>query len=201
MKDPMKTLAFNTHRTGFSFLRTGAVLLIGAALLAGASLTAAEQNDDALLMRLKDRKHSLADGIRQSEKENGVAISAKFEMKGETLMLSVYTARAGFDKDAERNVLIELIGDAAKEPWKTESEIFEDKKHLTRSAMQLTLVQLSKLTLIDAIKKAEAAQPGTAYSAIPAVKDGNAVFDVKVATAEGKSVDVVVDGKAGKVSH
>jgi uncharacterized membrane protein YkoI len=171
------------------------------ALLAAASLRGAEENETALLGRIKDSKHSLADGIKQSEKENGVGISAKFEMKSDTLMLSVYTAKAGLEKDAEHNVLIELIGDAAKDTWTPEIEIFEDKKHLTRSAMQLTLVQLSKLTLQDAIQKAQGAQRGTVYSAIPSVKDGNAVYDVKVATPDGKSVHLVVDGKTAKVSH
>jgi uncharacterized membrane protein YkoI len=188
----MKT---SPHGNFFKYI-CSAVLLAAVAL----PLIAAE-DDGALLGRLKDSKHSLADGIKQSEKENGIGISAKFEMKGETLMLSVYTAKAGLEKDAEHNVLIELIGDAAKGTWTPEIEVFEDKKHLTRSAMQLTLVQLSKLTLVDAIKKAEAAQPGKVYSAIPSVKDGNAVYDVKVATSEGKSVHLVVDGKSGKVSH
>lgn len=177
-----------------------AVIAIGFALT-GASLPAAEHDDSALLGRLKDSKHSLADGIAQSEKENGVAISAKFEMKGETLMLSVYTAKAGLGKDAEHNALIELQGDAAKSAWTPETEVFEDKKHLTRSAMQLTLVQLSKLTLADVIKKTEAAQAGTVYSVIPSAKNGSAVFDVLVATADGKSVHLTVDGKTGKAGH
>lgn len=97
-------------------------------------------------------------------------------------------------------VLIELIGDATNGTCTPDTEVFEDKKHLTGSAMQLTLVQLSKLTLVDAIKKAEAAEKGTVYSVIPSVKDGSAVYDVLVA-AEGKSVHLVVDGKTGKVSH
>lgn len=164
------------------------------------TLSAAENNEDVLLGKLKTSKHSIAEGIKQSEKDNGIAISAKFEMKGDTLMLSVYTAKAGLEKDSEHNVLIELIGDAAKDSWATETEVFEDKKHLTRSAMQLTLVQLSKLTLVDAIQKAESTQPGKAYSVIPSVKNGNPVFDVKVATAEGKSVHLEVDGKTGSVT-
>ncbi len=183
----------------FNGIRAGlALFTLFLAVVAFPSFAA--EDNGALLGRLKDSKHSLADGIKQSEKENGVGISAKFEMKGDTLMLSVYTAKAGLNKDAEHNVLIELIGDAAKGTWTPETEVFEDKKHLTRSAMQLTLVQLSKLTLVDAIKKAEAAQKGTVYSVIPSVKDGSAVYDVLVA-AEGKSVHLVVDGKTGKVSR
>ena len=184
----------------YRLLKTSAAVIILTGALSGLSLTAAEGGQDKLLAKLKDSKHTLAAGIAESEKENGVAISAKFEMKGETLMLSVYTAKAGSAKDSEHNVLIELIGDATQDPWKPETEVFEDKKHLTRSAMQLTLVQLSKLTLLEAIKKAEAAQAGTVYSVIPAVRDGNAVFNVKVATADGKSVNVVVDGKTGEAS-
>lgn len=184
---------FSTRFTLKSFIPLVAILCA----LHSPRLPAAEHDDAALLGRLKDSKHTLAAGIAQSEKENGVAISAKFEMKGDTLMLSVYTAKAGLGKDAEHNALIELQGDAATAEWKPETEVFEDKKHLTRSAMQLTLVQLSKLTLADVIKKAEAAQPGMVYSVIPSVKDGSPVFDVLVATAEGKSVHLSVDGKTG----
>lgn len=183
-----------------SSLKSSAVIMALVGTFAASSIFAAEQDDGAWLGKLKDSKHSLADGIAQSEKENGVGISAKFEMKGETLMLSVYTAKEGLAKDAEHNALIELQGDAAKTPWTPEIEVFEDKKHLTRAAMQLTLVQLSKLTLAEAIKKAESAQPGTVYSVIPAVKEGAPVFEVKVATAEGKSVHLIVDGKTGKTS-
>jgi uncharacterized membrane protein YkoI len=169
------------------------------ALLTGSLACAAESNGAALLSRLKDSKHSLADGIAQSEKQNGVGISAKFEMKGETLMLSVYTARAGLAKDAEHNELIELIGDAAKPSWSPETEVFEDKQHLTRSAMQLTLVQTSKLSLVEAVKKGEAAGSGTVYSAIPRVKDGRPVYALQLASPQGRSVELLIDGQTGSV--
>lgn len=188
------------HNRTTSTLKSLVSIAIIAISLVGISLSAAEEDGGALLGRLKDSKHSLADGIAQSEKKNGVAISAKFEMKGETLMLSVYTARAGIGKDAEHNELIELIGDAAKASWTPEIEVFEDKQHLTRSAMQLTLVQLSGLTIADIIKKAEAAQPGTVYSVIPAVKDKKLVFDVKVSTTGGKGVHLTIDGETGATS-
>jgi uncharacterized membrane protein YkoI len=190
MKTPTAYRSFNIVRSTLKLSTFVAAMIVSAAF-------AAEHDDGALLGRLKDSKHSLADGIKQSEKENGVAISAKFEMKGDTLMLSVYTAKEGLDKDAEHNALIELQGDASTSSWKPEIEVFEDKKHLTRAAMQLTLVQVSKLTLTDAIKKAEGAQPGTVYSAIPSVKSGNAVYDVLVAV-NGKTIHVTVDGKTGK---
>jgi uncharacterized membrane protein YkoI len=183
-----------------SRFRCSATLIAIACALTSVSLPAAEQSDEALLGKLKDSKFSLADGIAQSEKENGVAISAKFEMEGGKLSLSVYTAKAGLGKDAEHNALVELSGDPTQTTWKTDTEVFEDKKHLTRSAMQLSLVQLSKLTLAEAIKKAEAAQAGTVYSITPAAKEGSPVFNVKVANAEGKSVSLAVDGRTGEVS-
>jgi uncharacterized membrane protein YkoI len=190
----MKTTFLN------QFSKSIALVVALGATLTGGLLHAAEQDESALLGRLKDSKQSLAAGIAQSEKENGVAISAKFEMDGEALSLSIYTAKAGLARDSEHNVLIELAGDAAKIPWKPETEVFADKEHLTRSAMQLTLVQLSKLSLAEAIKKAESAQPGIVYSITPASKDGEPVFNVKVATAAGKSIAVVVNGRTGAAS-
>ena len=161
---------------------------------------AAESNDPALLRSLKQTKLSLAGGIAQAEKENGPAISAKFEVEDGKFWLSVYTAKAGLKNDAEHNQLIELKGEATGATWTPNTEVFEDKKHLTRSAMQLTLVQASKLSLTDAIKRAAAAQPGTVYSVIPALNGGNPVYNVKVATADGKSVDVMIDGKTGQAT-
>src|SRR5829696_718917 len=134
-----------------------------------------------LLGMLKESKISLADGIRQAEKAYGPAISAKFEMKGDKLMLSVYTAKEGLGKDAEHNVLMELIGEASKSEWQPEVEVFEDKPYIARSAMHLTVLQLTKLTLEDVVERASSQQRGTVYSVIPAVRNGRSVFDVLVA--------------------
>ena len=60
----------------------------------------------------------------------------------------VYTAKAGIDKDAEHNVLMELSGDPTKDKWEPKGEVFEDKAHITRAAMHLTLVQRAKATLM-----------------------------------------------------
>lgn len=185
----------NTSRS----LRLVQSFVFSAILLSGGFLHAEDADDAALLGRLKERKQSLSGGIAQAEKENGVAISAKFEMDGENLSLSVYTARAGIGSDAEHNVLIELAGDAAKSPWKPEAEVFADKEHLTRSAAQLTLIQLSKLSLVDVIKKVESTQSGIVYSISPAVKSGAPVFVVKVATEAGKSAEVTVNAESGVV--
>lgn len=185
-------------KSKFQFTKSLTVILIGTALAGAVTHAAEDGNNAALLARLGQSKHSLAEGIAQAEKANGVGISAKFEMEGDTLMLSVYTAKSGPSADAEHNILMELNGDAAKTTWEPATEVFNDKEHLTRSAMQLTLVQLSKLSLADAIKEAQGARPGTVYSVIPAVKDGNPVYYVKVATPDSKTVTLAVDGHTGK---
>lgn len=186
------------NRSSFkSLLTTLSALLVGAAFCGSAF---AADDAGALLARLKESKHTLAEGIAQAEKASGAAISAKFEVEDGKLWLSVYTAKAGLDKDAEHNALLELKGDATMKPWKPETEVFEDKKHLTRAAMQLSLVQLGKLSLAEVVAAVKSAQPGEVYSAIPAVKGGKPVFVVKVATAEGKSVELAIDAQGGGVA-
>lgn len=81
-----------------------AVVLFAMACLGGGSIAAEYKDAKLLLGRLKDSRISLADGLKQAEAAHGFAISAKFEMKKDNLMLSVYTAE-GRDKDAEHNVL------------------------------------------------------------------------------------------------
>lgn len=180
--------AANSHRV---------IALTAAGLFFGIAGGAARQHGDdgQLLTKLSASRHTLADGIRQAEKENGPAISAKFEMKGDQLMLSVYTAKQGRDRDAEHNTLMELIGPATDSTWKPETEVFEDKEHIARSAMQLTLMQLTRMSLSDGVKKAESQQPGTVYSAIPAVHGGSPVVDVLVATPDGQSKHLTIDLK------
>ncbi len=158
-----------------------------------------EEETRVLLIRLKDSKHSLADGIRQAEKEEGFAISAKFEMEGDELSLSVYTAKQGRDVDAEHNTLMELAGNPTRDQWEPKKEVFEDKPHIARASMHLTLMQVTKLTLEDVIKKAAAHHPGTVYSVTPAIHNGKPVSDVLVATPDGKSVHLTVDLRTGKV--
>src|SRR5262249_40528636 len=129
--------------------------------LSGIGGTATEA--DPVPGKLKTAKHSLIEGIQQAQKENGPAISAKFEFEDRKLMLSVYTAKAGIEKDAEHNVLMELNGEATKPKWEPKTEVFADKAHLARSAEQLTLMQLTTLSLEGAAKKAVALKKGTVY--------------------------------------
>lgn len=157
----------------------------------------AAEDGGEVARRLNGSKHTLLQGIAQSEKAHGRAISAKFEMKGESLMLSVYTAREGLGKDAEHNELIELIGNAEQASWTPEMEVFADKEHLKRSAMHLTLVQASKLSLTDAVRKAASATQGKVYSVIPAVRDGAPIYDVLVAVEDGTTKHLTIDGNTG----
>lgn len=176
------------------------MLVLLAAAIALPVLAENSSKGKPLIERLSESKHTLLDGIAQAEKENGFAISAKFEIGGDgDLALSVYTAKNGRDKDAEHNVLMEIIGDAASSKWEPKTEVFEDKAHIARSAMQLTLMQLTKLSLSDIVKKACVAQKGTAYSAIPAVEGRKQVVNVKVYTAEGKNMTVCMDAQTGEV--
>ena len=178
------------------------LIILSGTLISYDGVLAQHQEGEAgvLLGRLKDSKISLADGIRQAEKAYGPAISAKFEMKGDKLMLSVYTAKEGLGKDSEHNVLMELIGDATQPQWTPETEVFEDRPHIARSAMHLTSMQLTKLTLADVVKRASAQQQGTVYSVIPAIREGQVVFDVLVATPEGRSSHLTLNATTGKAT-
>jgi len=175
------------------------IVFLGA-LMGGPGLAAQYKEESGnLLAKLKESKHSLADGIKQAEKEEGLAISAKFEMEGEELSLSVYTAKQGRNVDAEHNTLMELAGDPTKDQWEPKKEVFEDKPHIARASMHLTLMQLTKLTLVDVIEKAAAHHPGTVYSVTPAIHNGTPVFDVLVATPDGRSVPLTIDLRTGRM--
>jgi hypothetical protein len=155
-------------------------------------VSAAENGDVETVSRLDQSKLTLVEGIRRAAKTQGAPISAKFEFEDGKFWLSVYTAKAGIGADAEHNTLLELKGEPNTATWNPNIEVFEDKKHLTRSAMQLTLLQQSKLDLAAVVEKAATNERGSAYSAIPAVKNGRAVVVVKFATPDGASHSVDV---------
>jgi len=156
-------------------------------------VSAAENGDVETVSRLDQSELTLIEGIRQAAKTQGAPISAKFEFEDGKFWLSVYTAK-DMKADAEHNTLMELKGEASAPAWKPNVEVFEDKEHLTRSAMQLTLLQLSRADLSAIVEKAASTEKGTPYSAIPAVRSGKAVVVVKFATADGAthSVDVAL---------
>lgn len=179
-----------------------ALIIAASALAVMNSVSAMAAVDDqgagALIAKLKESKLSLVDGIKQAEKQYGLAISAKFELEDGALNLSVYNAKAGRSKDAEHNVLVETAGDATKSPWAPKVEEFADKEHLTRAAMHLTVVETAKFGLAEAVQKL--AKKGTVYSITPAIVGNAAVYTVLVAAADGKSSKFTVDVHTGAVS-
>ncbi len=182
----------NQIRIGHVVRKATAALCTGAALLMVLPVAAGGE-DDAVVAKLQGSKHTLLEGIQAAQKENGVPISAKIEFEDGKLWLSVYTAKLGLGKDAEQNVLMELNGVATSPKWELKAEVFADKEHLARSAMQLTAMQTTSLTLEEVLAKATAQKKGTVYSVIPAVRAGKTVFDVLVATPAGKSLRLTID--------
>jgi hypothetical protein len=151
---------------------------------------AADSSDAQTVSRLAQSKLTLADGIRHAATAHGAPISAKFEFEDGKLWLSVYTAKAGIGPDAEHNSLIELKGQPDQGAWQPGIEVFEDKEHLARSAMHLTLLQQSKLDLAALVERAASMHKGRPYSAIPAVKNGKPILVVKLAETNGSSHSV-----------
>jgi len=169
------------------------LMTVALALAAGGSKNGGQ---DDLLKVLPKAKLSLADGIKQLTKGNEVAISGKFEMHEGHLALSVYTVEKGLGEDPEHNVLKEFLGSPEGAEWKPEVEVFKDVPHVSRSAMQLTIMSLSKVTLLDVIAKAEKDGKGMVYSINPKLRDRKAVFVVLV-SADGKSSDFLYDAMTG----
>jgi uncharacterized membrane protein YkoI len=159
-----------------------------------------KEDDSKLLAALPKSKHTLEDGIKQAAKGSEVPISAKFEMDDDEgkneLSLSVYVAEKGLGVNAEQNVFKELGGDPEGAAWKPEVEVFKDVEHVSRSAEQLTIMALSKMTLAEVIAKAQKDQSGTVYSVNPKMRDRKAVFVVLVAN-QGKSVELAYDAITG----
>lgn len=156
-----------------------------------------DEEAKALLEALPKAKVTLAAGIKHAAKSPAVAISAKFEMdeKGE-LSLSVYTAAKGLEADAEDNILQELSGGPEGEGWNPEVETFKDVEHVARASEQLTLMRLTRVSLLDVATKA-AKRGGTVFSVTPTVHRGKPVFVALVAD-HGKVRELSFDLKSGK---
>ena len=173
------------------------------ACVAAARPGAGGQED--LLKALAGSKHSLEEGIRQLTRDSEVAISGKFEMEDGHLSLSIYTAEKGLGVDAEHNVLKEYAGSPEAAEWKPGAEVFKDVPHVARSSMQLTVLSLSKCSLLDILEKVKKDQAGTVYSITPLLRDRKGTFVVLVASG-GKTVELcydlsgaLADKKQGKV--
>jgi len=190
----MKTIDIRNYRS----LLMSAALLLGAGLGVNSVLTAESGRDQAALIKvLPQSKHSLMDGLRQATKPPEVPISAKFEFDDAgKLSLSVYTAEKGVSVDPEKNVLKELSGSPAQDKWTPEVEVFKDVPHVARSSQQLTLMSISRFTLVDIVAKAQKGHGGTVLSVAPMIRDRKPVFGVLMAD-KGKVTELhyaVLDG-------
>lgn len=152
---------------------------------AGTQINAAEYGNGhdygPLLKELTKTRLSLADGLRQKTGATEIPISAKFELKGGRLKLSVYTAEKGLAVAAEHNVLMEYLGSPESSVWRPDVKIFEDYAHIARSAMYLTILQRSPYTLADMIQSAREDRPGAVFSVKPKSVRGKHYFEVLVA--------------------
>jgi hypothetical protein len=158
------------------------------------SSLAAASEDAQLIAKLKDAKFSLMDAIRYAEKNSGPATSAKFEMDGDKLVFSVYTAPQGLEALPEATDLTEISGSATTTAVEGQAEIFTDKEHIARASSHLTLMQLSNMTLTEVIAKALRIQPGIAFSVKnPQVRNHRAVADVSIVDQDGDVEVVTID--------
>jgi hypothetical protein len=159
-------------------------IAIGLATLS-VSVAARSDNADqaALLKAMSGAKVSLEQGIAQVAKGTEVPTEAKYEMDDGKLMLSVYTSAKGFDTAAEDNSFNEYGGDPTAATWAPKKEVFDDLKHIARSAQYHTLLSMTKMTIPAIIKKASA--QGTVFSVKEKVRNGKPVFEVM--TAQGNT--------------
>ena len=176
--------------------------LVTAILLAASFFVQAEavpEGGDDLVGRLHQAKLSLIEGVSQIEAEHGPAISGKFEIKKDKLVLSVYTVKHGIDVTAEKNGLLELKGDATTDYWEPALAVFEDRAHLTRASTQLTLFQVGLLSFKEVISLVEKSKKGMIYSVKPRVMNKAPVAVVLVATEQNDTETVLVNLTTGKV--
>ena len=151
-------------------------------------------DDPVLIQKLRDAKFTLQDAVAFAERTSGPATSAKFEMDGNQLVFSVYTAPQGLDASPEETDLTELAGSATALPIQGKAVVFTDKEHIARASVHMTLMQLSGQSLQDVINEALKRQPGLVFSVSnPMVRNHEAVADVSILTSKNKVVVVAIE--------
>ena len=174
------------------------VSIVMAFILSGIKPSFSGEHPD-LLKRLHESKLSLVEGMQQVSYDHGPTISAKFEIKNNILKLSIYTVQDGMEVGAEKNPLLELIGDATTPKWFPKRVEFEDKAHIARASVQLTLLQLSKFHFREIIQIVNREIPGMIYSVKPKLINGAAVVEIKVLTGASSSKTVYFDLFTGEI--
>lgn len=186
-------------KTASSVIAGVVLAFLAANLLQPARAGEADKAQQAALVNaLAQSKLTLAEGIRRVTQTGEVPISAKFEFDdGGKLSLSIYTAEKGLSGDAEHNVLKELSGSPEQKDWKPETEVFKDVAHVARSSEQLTLLRLSRHSLIEILESAQKKHPGTVLAITPLVKAHQPVFVVLDAVGKDRVIelDYRLDGR------
>jgi hypothetical protein len=154
-----------------------------------------EMGDDLNVLRTS--KVTMAQGLAEAGKL-GPVIEAKFEIGGDgKLSLSTYPVGKSLAFDSERNVFQELAGDPTMSgPFSGALEPFHDLEHLTRSSRDLTLRQLSAISLEDAVS--EVNWFADVYWAIPTVQEGRAGYGIWALVGDGNDAEGVyyfIDGQ------
>ncbi|HUS27104.1 MAG TPA: hypothetical protein VMZ53_01295 [Kofleriaceae bacterium] len=143
-------------------------------------------------------KITMARAAYQVEQSMGTLIEAKFEHDHSgNLALSLYPLGKSVSVDATNNVFQEAAGDPTATTFAPGLEVFHDFEHLSRSTRDLTIVQLSKLTLRDAI--ARGSYFGFVYWAIPTMQAGRAGYGIYAVDDDGDSQYVFIDGQGSRV--
>jgi hypothetical protein len=141
-----------------------------------------------------DSRITMSEGLAQVESDMGAVIEAKFELDHDgRLSLSVYPVGESILVDAEKNIFQEAAGDPTADAWAPGVEVFHDQEHLTRSARDLTLVQLSRYSLPDVVEAVEDVG-GAVYWAIPTIQEGRAGYGVWFLDDDGDSQYLFLDG-------
>lgn len=195
----LKTKLAGFDKTAWSIIASAALALSAVTLVQPARAGETDKPQQAALVNaLAQSKLTLAEGIQQVARTGEVPISAKFEFDdGGKLSLSIYTAEKGLNGDAEHNVLKELSGSPMQKDWTPETEVFKDVAHVARSSEQLTLLRLSRYSLIEILESAQMKHPGTILAITPLVKAHQPVFVVLEAVGKDKVIelDYRLDGR------
>jgi hypothetical protein len=155
-------------------LKAVPLVLLGAAFGSWSAMPApawAEENPAALAAALggANAPATLQDGLKASERE-GTPISAKFEIDGGKLSLSVYTMKG--------DTFTEVVADPSTGAIK-EAETIKDADDLKAAAAQKAAMATAKVPLLTATETAVKANAGSrAVSIYPQLQDGSATAEV-----------------------
>lgn len=167
-------------------------------LTAAQSAFSANHDPQAIAALLPQSTISLLNGIALAERTSGVATSAKYEVDGSKLMLSVYTIPEGISTPPAMATLTELSGVATEGSFGFSSEVFSDKEHIATASQHLVLFQLSRYSLTEIIQKAMRKKQGTPIDVRnPTVRDRRPVADVVLLDRQNVAFMVEVDLQSG----